>query len=168
AWGVYAVDAAPELSVGMPPGAALARLVPAVVAEPWRTWLSATAAVALAALLVASAAALHGRLVALSSLRSDHVAGLLRRRAVRAAAWTVLVLVAAAAGMRAAEGWSLLLQGAGLGAAMVLGPLLAVGDAADGWRAHLVGALAGATVFVATPHATEWLATLPADVVATI
>ena len=167
-WGVYAVDAAPELSIGMPPGASLARLVSAVVPEPWRSWLFAAAGVALVALLVAAAAALHQRFVDLADLQTDRVAGLLRRRAVRSSAWVVLVVVAAAAGVRAVEGWSLLLQGMGLGAAAVLGPFLATGDAADARRASIAGALAGATVFVVTPHVTDWLAPLPVDAVSTI
>jgi hypothetical protein len=79
-----------------------------------------------------------------------------------------VVLIAAAAGLRAADGWSLLLQGMGLAAATVLGPLVAVGDAADGRRAQLAGALAGATLFVVMPYATDWLAPLPADATATL
>ena len=167
-WGVYAVDAAPELSIGMPPGAALVRLVPTVVPEPWRSRLSAAVLVALVALLVAVAAALHQRLVDLADLQAGRVPGLLRRRAVRSSAWVVLVIVAAAAGVWVTEGWSLLLHGMGLGAATVLGPLLATGDAPDARRANLAGALAGVTVFVLTPHATEWLAPLRVDAVAAI
>ena len=63
---------------------------------------------------------------------------------------------------------SLLLYGMGLGAAAVLGPLLATGDAPDARRANLAGALAGVTVFVLTPHATGWLAPLRVDAVAAI
>jgi hypothetical protein len=167
-WGVYAVDAAPELSIGMPPGAPLARLIPAVVSERWTSWLFAAAVIGLMALLVAAAAALHQRLVDLTAFRTDRMAGLLARRAVRASAWAVLVVVAAAAGVRAVDGWSLLLEGMGLGAAMVLGPLLATGAAADARRAHLAGALTGAAAFVVTPHATDWLAPLPAVVAVTV
>jgi hypothetical protein len=87
---------------------------------------------------------------------------------VRAAAWVVLVAAAGAVGVWSRDGWSLLLQGMGLGAAAVLGPQVATGDAAEARRAQVVGALAGVTVFVLTPHATEWLAPLPAEAVATI
>jgi hypothetical protein len=80
----------------------------------------------------------------------------------------LLVAVAGAAGVWVADGWSLLMQGMGLGAAAVLGPLIATGDAADARRASLAGAVAGAVVFLVTPHATDWLAMFPAAIVGLI
>jgi hypothetical protein len=168
AWGLHAVDVAPELSIGMPPGASLASLTPAVVSEPWRSRVSAAVVVALVALLAAAATALRQRLGELVERQWQPAPPLLRRRGVVAGAWVVLVAVAGAAGVWVSDGWSLLVQGMGLGAATVLGPVLATRDAAGTRRASLAGAVVGAAVFVLTPYATDWLAALPADVVAVV
>jgi len=168
AWAIHAVDLAPELAIGTPPGASLASLVPAVVAEPWRSRVAAALVVALIALFVAAATALHQRLGDLVALHGDRMSVKLGRPGVRAGAWVMIVTVAGVVGVWIADGWSLLMQGMGLGAAVVLGPLLATWDAADARRASIAGAVAGALVFIGALHATGWLTTLPAVIVTKI
>jgi len=167
AWAIHAVDVAPELSIGMPPGASLVRLIPTAIAEPWRSRVLIALVVALVALLVGAATALQQRVGDLVVLRGDRAPAALRRPGVRSGVWVLLVAVAGAAGVWV-DGWSLLMQGMGLGSAAVLGPLIATGDAADARRASLAGAVAGAVVFLVTPHAADWLAMFPAAIVGLI
>ena len=147
-WGVYAVDAAPELSIGARAAASLIRLVPVVADEPWRSRLLAAVVLALVALLLASAAALRQRLVDLGAGGGGRIAATLRRGVLRAVMWGVLVVAAAAAGPLAGNGWTLLLWGMGLAAATVLGPLVATTDAPGFERARARGAVAGGVLFV--------------------
>ncbi len=167
-WAIHAVDVAPELSIGMPAGASLASLIPAVVAEPWRSRLLAAVVIALVALLVGAATALHQRLAALTALHADRMPAVLRRPGVPSGVWVLLVAVAGAVGVWVTDGWSLLMQGLGLGAAAVLGPALATADADGARRATLAGAVVGTAIFVVAPHAIDGLATLPAGVVGVI
>jgi hypothetical protein len=165
-WGVYTVDVAPELSIGAPAAASLGRLAPVVVDEPWRSRLVASIALAFVALLAASAAALRRRLVDLGAPEGGRVAATARRGVLGAAMWVVVVGAGAAASMAFSDGWSLLVHGAGLAAATLLGPLLA-GDGPGLERAHANGALVGAALFVVLTAAGRGL-TLPyaaADVV---
>jgi hypothetical protein len=156
-WGVYAVDAAPELSIGAPASAILARLGPVVADEPWRSRLLAAVVVALVALLLASAAALRQRLVDLAAGESGRLAGAARRGALGVVAWVAVVAAAAAGGVTIADGWLLLLHGAGLAAAVALGPLLATGEAPGLARARALGQVTGAVLFVVLTIAAHWL-----------
>jgi hypothetical protein len=174
-WGVYAVDAAPELSIGAPAAALLARLGPVVADEPWRSRLLAAVVVALVALLLASAAALRQRLVdlaagesgRLAAGESGRLAGATRRGALGAALWVMVVAAAATGSVAITDGWSLLIHGAGLAAAVALGPLLATGEAPGLARARAMGQVTGAAVFVVLTIATHWLA-VPAGAAAAV
>lgn len=149
-WGVYALDVAPEVSIGAPATASLIRVIPVVADEPWRSRMLAAIVLALVALLLASAAALRQCLVDAGA----------RRSAFGAATWTVVVVAAAAGSAMAATGWSLLLWGAGLAAAALLGPLVATGGRPGFERARAVGVLAGGLLFVALAASAHWLAPL--------
>ena len=155
-WGVYAVDLAPELSIGAPPAALLAHLPPLVAAEPWRSRLLAAIVVALVALLLASAAALCRPVEELSDVGTRRLDAPTRRRGLASALWIAVVTAAAAGSVVVTDGWSLLLQGAGLAAATLLGPLLATGDATGFARARVAGMVTGATLFVAVAAAAHW------------
>lgn len=159
-WGVYAVDAAPEVSVGARAAASLVRLAPVVADEPWRSRLLAAIVLALVALLLASAAALRQRLVDFGAREGPRVAATVRRGVVDAATWSGVVVAAAAASAVAANGWSLLLLGTGLAAATVLGPLAATGGRPGFERARAMGVLAGGLLFVALAASAHWLAPL--------
>ena len=155
-WGVYAVDAAPELSIGVPPAAALAGL-PFVMAGPaWRTPLLGATVAALAGLLVASASALCRRLVDLAEFDGDR-AGAGPRPVIRAVAWPIVVGVAAVGSLWIADGWRLFLHGTGLAAASVLGPLVAMRGGVGARSAAVAGALAGAGLFVVLTATASWL-----------
>jgi hypothetical protein len=156
-WGIYAVATAPELSIGAPPVAALARLGRVVSGEPRNSRLVAAVVVALVALLLASAGALRRRLAELAALESGRLAAPAHRAGLGAAVWGVLLAAAAAGSVAVVDAWSLLLQGAGLAAATLVGPLLATGDAAHLDRARAAGALTGALLFVGPAAAAHWL-----------
>jgi hypothetical protein len=155
-WAVYAVDAAPELSIGVSPAAVLARLAPVVADEPWRSRLLGAVVLAFAALLIGCAAALRHCLIDLGRHGSAPAVPSGRRRLLEAATWLLAVVVAAGASVLAADGWTLLWHGAGLAAATSLGPLLATRqtDAHESARAR--GALIGALIFVAVAVLARW------------
>jgi hypothetical protein len=160
-WGIYAVDAAPELSIGAPAAAALVDLAPVVADEPWRSRLLAAIVLALVALLLGSAASLRQRLVDLAVRDSRRLAASTGHGVLGTALWILLVGAAAAASVAVTDGWSLLIQGAGLAAATVLGPLVATGDRPGFERAHAKGALAGATLFILATAFAHWPAIPP-------
>jgi hypothetical protein len=155
-WGVYAVDAAPELSIGVPAAASLARLAPVVADEPWRSRLLAAIVLALLALFLGSAAALRRCLVDLTAASSSGLVASMRRRVLEAATWILLVAAAAAASVVVTDGWWLLLQGSGLAAAILLGPMLATGEVPGVERARAKGALAGGLIFVVVTALARW------------
>ncbi|HMH53383.1 MAG TPA: hypothetical protein VK548_24325 [Candidatus Acidoferrum sp.] len=155
-WGVYAVDAAPELSIGAPAAAAVVRLVPVLADEPWRSRILTAVAMALLALFLGSAAALRRCLVDLTSAGSGGLAPSARRRAFEAATWIVMVVIAVAVGMVSADGFTLLVQGLGLGAAVLLGPRLTRGQGIAVERARAKGALAGGLIFVVVAALAHW------------
>lgn len=159
-WGVYAVDVAPEVSIGAPAAASLIHLVPVVADEPWRSRMLAAIVLALVALLLASAAALRQCLVDVGARGGGWVAATARRRVFGAATWSVVVVAAAAGSALAATGWSLLLWGAGLAAATLLGPLVATGGRPGFERARAKGVLAGGLLFVVLAASAHWLAPL--------
>jgi len=165
-WGVYAVDTAPELSIGGPPAASLAGL-PAVLAEnPWRVRLLGATVVALGSLLVASASALRQRLVDLAEIAAGCPGVWARRPVIRIVAWMIVVGAAAAGSTWIADGWWLFLQGAGLAAASFLGPLVATRGGPGARHARVAGALAGAGLFAVITAAASWLAPLPTSAAA--
>jgi hypothetical protein len=166
-WGVYAVDAAPELSIGAPPAASFAGL-PAAVAGPGRARFLGVTVVALGALLVASASALRQRLADLAEIAAGRPGSWARRPVIGIVAWPIVVGAAAAGSTWIADGWWLFLQGAGLAAASFLGPLVAAGGAAGAKREGVAGVLAGAGLFAVITAGASWLAPLstsPAAVV---
>jgi hypothetical protein len=167
-WGIYVVDAAPELSIGAPAAAALVDLAPVVADEPWRSRVLAAVVLALVALLLGSAASLRQRLVDLARREPGGLAASTGRGVLGTALWIVLVAAAAAASVAVTDGWSLLLRGAGLAAATLLGPLVATGGRPGFERAHAQGALAGAALFVVSTALAHWPAIPPgaADAVA--
>jgi hypothetical protein len=154
-WGIYAVDAAPEVSIGVPAAAVFARLVPVVADEPWRSRIVTAVALALLALLLGSAAALRRCLADLTVAESDG-AGSARRRAFEAATWVVLVVAAVGAGMVAADGVGLLVQGLGLAASVLLGSALIAGEGPAVEHARAKGALAGGLVFIGVALLARW------------
>jgi hypothetical protein len=151
-WGLYALDAAPELAVGAPPAANLGRLAPIVADEPWRSRLVAAIGLAMVALLLGSAAALRQRLVDLASAVSR------RAGVLGTSVWVGVVVAAAALSPIVADGWSVLLHGAGLAAATVLGPSLAAGERLGSGGARAAGALAGGAVVVVLTIVARWSA----------
>jgi hypothetical protein len=155
-WGVYAVDAAPEASIGVPAAAVLVRLVPVVADEPWRSRILTAIALALLALLLGSAASLRRCLADLTAAESTGLAASARRRAFEAATWVVMVVAAVAVGMVAADGFTLLDQGLGLAAAVLLGPMLTSGQGPGVERARAKGALAGGLIFVVVAALAHW------------
>jgi hypothetical protein len=154
-WGLYALDAAPELAIGAAPASTLARLAPILVDEPWRSRLVAAVALALLALFLGSAASLRQRLADLAGA-GGRLAGALRGGVLGATVWVGLVVAAAAASTAVADGWTVLLHGAGLAAATVLGPFLATGDRPGSERARVSGALVGAAVLVVATAIARW------------
>ena len=104
-WGVYAVDAAPELSIGAPPSASLAGLPAAVAGHPWRARLLGATVVALGSLLVASAAALRQRLVDLAELAGGRAGSWARRPLIGIVAWLIVVGAAATGSTWIVDGW---------------------------------------------------------------
>ena len=155
-WGVYAVDAAPEASIGVPAAAVLARLVPVVADEPWRSRILTAVTLALLALLLGSAASLRRCLTDLTAPESTGGAASARRRVFEAATWVVMVVAAVAVGMVAADGFTLLDQGLGLAAAVLLGPVLTNGQGPGVERARAKGALAGGLIFVVVAALAHW------------
>jgi hypothetical protein len=155
-WAVYALHAAPELSIGSTAAAALGRLGPVVADEPWRSRLLTAVVLALVALLLGSAASFRQRLVELAAVAPGRLAASARRGVLGAGVWIVLVLAAAGASVAASDGWSLFLQGAGLAAATLLGPLVATGNRPDSERASARGALVGALLFVILTVIAHW------------
>jgi len=152
---VYAVDAAPETSIGVPAAAVLVRLVPVVADEPWRSRILTAIALALLALLLGSAASLRRCLADLTAAESG-LATSARRRAFEAATWIVMVGAAVAVGMVSADGFTLLDQGLGLAAAVLLGPVLTNGQGPGVERARAKGALAGGLIFVVVAALAHW------------
>ena len=157
-WGVYAVDAAPELSIGAPPAASLAGLPAVVAGNPWRARLLGTTVVALGSLLVASAAALRQRLVDLAEIVAGRPGSWARRPVIGIVAWLIVVGAATAGSTWIADGWWLFLQGTGLAAASFVGPLVATRGGAGAWRSGMAGVLAGAGLFVTLAVVASWLA----------
>jgi hypothetical protein len=151
-WGIYAIDAAPELSMGVPAAALLVRLAPVVADEPWRSRILAAIVLALLALFLAAAAALRHCLLDLTAVGSTSV----RRHLVEAATWVVMVVAAAGASLLAADGFTLLALGAGLAATVHLGPLLVRGQGPGVDSARAKGALIGALVFVLLALLARW------------
>jgi hypothetical protein len=155
-WGIYAVDTAPELSMGVPAAALLVRLAPVVADEPWRSRILTAVAMALLALFLGSAAALRRCLVDLTAAGSGGLAPSARRRAFEAATWIVMVVIAVAMGMLSADGFTLLVQGLGLGSAVLLGPRLTRGQGIAVERARAKGALVGGLIFVVVAALAHW------------
>jgi hypothetical protein len=163
-WGIYAVDAAPELAFGASSVVPLAHLASVIADDPWRSRLLGAVVMALVALLLATAVALRARFAALAGRGRPPVAPT-RRVVLGVALWIVMVTTAAAAGLAVVDGWALLGWGAGLAAAMLPGPLVATRNAVGLGSARTKGALAGALLFVAVAAATRWLAPPAAAVV---
>jgi hypothetical protein len=157
-WALYAVDAAPEASIGVSAAAVLVRLVPVLADDPWRSRILTAMSLALLALLLGSAAALRRSLVDLVAAPGAGAAEPLRRRVVEAATWVVMVVAALGAGMVAGDGLTLLGGGLGLAAAVVLGPGLVRGQGPAVEQARAKGALAGAVIFVVVAGLSRWLA----------
>jgi hypothetical protein len=165
-WGVYAVDAAPELSMEVPAASVLVRLAPVVADEPWRSRILTAIVLALLALFLGAAAALRRCLSELTAPDSGDLATSARRRAVEAATWVAMVVAAVAASLVVTDGFTLLTQGSGLAAAILLGPLLTRGDGPGAERARAQGALVGGLIFVVVAALARWPgATGPVEVV---
>ena len=154
-WGVYALDAAPELAMETPATGLLVRLAPVVADEPWRSRILTAIVLALLALFLGCAASLRRCLVELTAADVAEVAST-RRRVVEAATWAAMVLAAAAVSLVVTDGFTLLLQGSGLAAAILLGPLLTTGEGAGVEGARAKGALAGGLIFVALAALARW------------
>ena len=155
-WGVYAVDAAPELALEVPASSLLVRLAPVVADEPWRARILTAIVLALLAVFLGCAAGLRRCLVDLVAAGSPDLAESTRRRAVEAATWVAMVLAAAATSLVVRDPFALLLQGSGLAAAILLGPLLTMGDGVGVERARAKGALAGGLIFVVVAALARW------------
>jgi hypothetical protein len=155
-WGLYAIDTAPELTLGVPAAAQLVRLAPVVADEPWRSRILASIVLALLALFLAAAAALRHSLIDLTAAGTTTV----RRRLIEAAAWIVMVVAAAGTSLLATDGFTLLLHGAGLATAVLLGPLLVSGTGPTVDSARAKGALVGALIFVLLALLARWVGPL--------
>ena len=162
---LYGVDLAPELATGVAPATALAHVASTVAEEPWGSRLAGVMVGALAALFVAAAAALHQRLADLARVDGGRLGVILRDGLARTAVWTVLVAAAAAGSVWVRDGWSLFLHGAGLAAAVLLGPLLAGGEGvgAGDRGVRMAAAVAGGTVYGCVLAAARGLGPLPVD-----
>ena len=155
-WGVYAVDAAPELSIGVPAASLLVRLAPVVADEPWRSRIVTAIALALLALFLGAAASLRRCVVDLVEAGSGGLGASSRRRVVEATTWVVMVGAAVAASRVIADGFTLLVHGSGLAAAVLIGPLLTIGESPAADRARARGALAGGLIFVIVAALGRW------------
>jgi hypothetical protein len=158
-WGVYGAMAGAELGIGNPPAGILVGA--AAVLTPARAGLHLVLlAAGLAALLVAVTSALHSRaVVALAAREGDRISW-----RARLAGAGIVVLAASAAAFRPADGWRLLMLGAGLAAAAVLAPRL-VRDGRARRAASIAGIAALAGLALAGPsfrHAAPVLADYPA------
>lgn len=138
-WGIYAGFAGPELGLGAPAVAPLARLPGTLPGPPWDRALALAALIGLVALFLAATWALHGRVVVIVTAAAGARPGL-RLDAV----W--LGLLGGAAGLAAwpVDTWRALTLGFGL-AAVAIAPRLA----GAGPTSRAAGSLVGAAVFVA-------------------
>jgi hypothetical protein len=134
AWGIYAVAAAPDVMLGGSVVEPLLRLPGAVAGAQA---VGPLVVVALLALLVAAAGALHERVAVLSGGRATPM-------------WVGAVAIAALGSLWPFDPWFLLMAGLGFAAATVAAPRLAGASGRVGsWPLEAVGALAGGVVFVA-------------------
>jgi len=134
-WGIYAVAAVPETMLS---GSVVEPLLRLPGALPGARGLAPLVALALLALLLSAAGALHERVTALAGARGPAV-------------WGGVVVVAAVASFWPFDPWLLLMTGLGFAAATLAGPRLAGPGPARvmGWPVAAFGALAGGAVFVA-------------------
>jgi hypothetical protein len=134
AWGVYAVAAAPDVMLGGSVVEPLLRLPSAIAGA---RGVGPLVVVALLALLVAAAGALHERVAALAGGRATVL-------------WVGAVVIAAVGSLWPFDPWFLLMAGLGVAAATVAAPRLAGASRRVGsWPVEAIGALAGGAVFVA-------------------
>lgn len=137
-WGLYAAYDAPDLTLGAPEVAAMARLP-----------LHVLSGAASALLTGAFVAGLAGSFVAAALALAAHLAELIDGEGARSAGTTARIALAAAlalgAGVAAVSGdsWSALVSGLGLAAAGLTAPALATAEG----RARDIGAVAGALAF---------------------
>jgi hypothetical protein len=159
-WGVYTAHLAPDVVMGSPRLAALARAPLHGLRAPLSTVATAALAVGLGASFVLAALALQRVMVrALGTAPAGRTA------------WSGFALTLLPAGVLALTGidaWALLILGFALAAATLTAPALAASDA----RAREVGAVVGALVFVTAavmlglPRADDVVGAYPALVAA--
>ncbi|HEX3176317.1 MAG TPA: hypothetical protein VHZ49_06555 [Methylomirabilota bacterium] len=132
-WGIYAVATVPDVLLG---GSLAEPLLRLPAATSGGRALAALAAVALLALFLAAAGALHDRVTALAAARGTTV-------------WMAAVAVAAVGSLFSLDPWLLLTAGLGFAAATIAGPRLAAGSARPrAWPVEAIGAVAGGVAFV--------------------
>lgn len=134
-WGVYAMYAAPDLSLGAVLLTPLVQM-PQVVDAGHGALLATVVGLALVALFIATLDALHRRVeqTAVPGLGPPHVV------------WSVICLGAFVAGLWSVDPWRVLLAGFGLLAAGLVAPALTVADR----RATLIGSTVGTVAFFAS------------------
>ncbi|HEV8641276.1 MAG TPA: hypothetical protein VGV13_09285 [Methylomirabilota bacterium] len=147
-WGVYGGFAGPELALGAPAVASLARLPWALPGPPWDRALVLTVLIALMALFVATTSALHDRV--LTAVTVERGTG---RGARVDVVWLGLLAGATALAAWPVDTWRALTLALGL-AAVAIAPALA----GAGSAARAAGALVGAAVFAALALAGPGLA----------
>ncbi len=138
-WGVYGGFAGPELALGAPAVAPLARLPWALPGPPWDRALVLTVLIGLMALFVATTLALRHRVLAIA--RAERGA---RRGAGLDVVWLGLLAGATALAAWPIDTWRALTLALGL-AAVAIAPALA----GAGSTARAAGALVGVVVFAA-------------------
>jgi hypothetical protein len=137
-WGLYAAYGAPDLTLGAPALAAMARLPLHVLPAPASLAMTALLVGGLVASFLAAALALAAHLAEV--IGAD---GATPMRRMPATAYAVALALGVGAAVASSDAWSLLVSGLGLAAAALAAPALA---AADG-RARNVGAVVGALAF---------------------
>jgi hypothetical protein len=138
-WGVYTAYLVPDVVMGSPPVAALARAPLLALGLPLSIGATAALGAGLAASLLLAALALR-RVVA-------RALGPTRERKTTVwGAFSVTLLVSAGLALSGADAWAMLVGGLALAAAALTAPALAATDA----RARSAGALTGSIVFAAT------------------
>ncbi|PYM18330.1 MAG: hypothetical protein DMD81_06245 [Candidatus Rokuibacteriota bacterium] len=136
-WGIYAMYAAPDLSVGAGPLTALVQLPPLVVEAHWAPSIVILIGVALLALYTAASCGLWHRMRDLAIPWS--------RRGLARLTWGIAVTLAAAAAWSSSpDPWTILLLGCGFLTSTVAAPALASTHP----TARRIGMIAGATIFV--------------------